>query len=41
MAEHGHGTSGDWALTERRSLPLAWIILGAGTMLCVIATLLA
>lgn len=41
MAEHGRGTNGDWALTERRSPPLAWLILGAGTMLCVIAALLA
>lgn len=41
MAEHGHRTNGEWALAERRSPPLAWLILGAGTILCVVAALLA
>jgi hypothetical protein len=41
MAGDGHRSSADWAIAERRSAPMAWLILAAGTVLCAIAAILS
>jgi hypothetical protein len=35
------GSSAGWAVAERRSPPMAWLILVAGTTLCVLAAFLS